>query len=492
MFSFAAPFFLLVLSAASPYVAYRGFMAIRDAVVDKRGITVAARDVADLARAFHTLQVTPSAEKAYYFADDVIRHVDFGRVLSSDLAFEAPNHAKGFTLSGRSIGREFIVDYHKAPLDAVKLFQFLDFGVQTTVAAHHNPMPEEKLGYQVFADAEVLSGELSHREFLRLAGGVLRVLDPVNLQNLGIHPGSPFKHFSPINRHAFDEFYTVLPGLTTFIIRYALLEPHLALRQYHGEEYTDFAIEWKLKLSPLIRDYPIFGAYVENLLDNFAFKSDLVYINMAGLRLGIMTIDSQSKSLKITFKTKNGALLPWSDDQTVHFDKALAIADMKEHEGAIEAAFKGKAKGITINADNIVVSTHYQDAMIARMQAILTRFPAPKISGRAFGFIPTWMIDYSIPGTLEGYGAKLTQMLLRANNGAGTSLGFDVDSSEPRNTQVRMHFQSEILDNFLLAFGLSIIQSYIWPDVDVIKDGFQCVKTGVELLEKDLIRLSNL
>ena len=479
-----------LLGAAAEHTAYRGTMAIRDAILPDRGIAVAARDASRISHALQTLRVTPSAEKAYYFTDEVIRNVDFGRVMTSDLSFESKNKARGFTLSGQSIGDEYLVNYHRAPLTTLKMIHFFDFAIQANVAEHSNPMPDEKLGYLVSLDALALSGDLSHREVLRLAGGVLKVLDPVNLQSLETIPKSPFKSFTKINRQAFDEFLVTLPALTSFILRYAQLEPHITIKSENGQNYTDFAIDLKLKLDTLTTDFPVFGAYIENLVDNFDFKANLIYQLKGGLRLGVMGIDSQTRSISIAFKTRDGAILPWAGDKTVHFDKALAIADMKQHDGLVEGAFKGKAKGIAIDASGIMIATEYKDAAIAHMQAKLVKFPKPSITGMALGFIPIWAIDFSIPGSLDGYASKLTQTLLKANGGVGTSLLVDIDTRQPGNTLLRGHFESELLDNFFLEFGLSIVQSYIWPDVEVIKDGFQFVKAGVQKVEKDLVRLT--
>jgi hypothetical protein len=434
------------------------------------------------------LKITPAAVSAYELADDVIRNVDFQKVLESPIALSMPDGSKLFTLSGRSAREGYVVDYHKASLEAIPIRTFADFGAELKVR-QTTPVLQESRGFGVFVRGKVNTGEASHKTLTRLGTGAIKVIDPQNIQQLTAPAAPQFSSLDRITQKAMDELMHTLPRSMALLTTYTAMAPTYLLKQQEMGRYTEAVIIFTLKLEKIKADYPHLGEYIERLIEKFEFEGVIKYRLKAGLTLGEMKIDSKSTSLKISFKTADGKVIPYDKKGRLKFAEAINFAEVRQHKGEVSMHLYGKVFGLRMNAPNIVMATSYKDGQKALLRAKLVQFPPPAIAGRAFGLFPTWAINLTIPDDIEGYCKKFTTTLLKANGGKGTSLHVGVDTRIAENTMVSYDFRTEFLDNFFLNFGLRIMQAYLWPSVDVIKDGWRLAQTAIAALTADMKRL---
>lgn len=481
MMALAAP-----TDAAAEAAPYRGVDVIRGLRDDGQGIQSVATAAKHLEQYAKTVTVTPGARQAYAFADEVIQSVDFGRVFKSNLAKVMPDGARTFALTGSGQSQRYVVDYKKEAIDSLSADGFLGFAADLRVGADKNPIPDEELAYGIVGRAKVNTGDMSHRTLLRGAYGILRVLDPANLEKLPAAPNAPGKG---LDQKLIGEARSTMPDSQAMFERYFTAVPGVSIENAQGTPYTQVKSRATLNLAQLQKDYPELGNYVENLVNKLSFKATGRYELPNGLIVGEATLDSTIRQATITWKTRGGHIVPYEKNGTPRFDAEIDPSTLKTHAGVAIGSVSGSLLGFTFKLSNAVFNTNFVDGATAKLGGKLTKLPPPQIEGRAFGIVPQWAIDVFIPGSIEGYGRKFAEGISHGYKGAGTYAEAKIDTWNPSATMVTGSASTEVIDNFFLKFGLRFIQKYLWPNEAVIASAWKCSTASAVAFSKDMARL---
>ena len=493
MGQFLKNFTITFLVAAAPAFAgessYRGVDVWRDLRADHQGIAAAFFGITKVAHAARSIKVSPAAKQAYEFADDVIEHVDFAKVLDAPMNSPLPGDWRAFNLRGTTQSGAYVIDYVRQPLSALEPVQFLDFGADFTVRADAKPLPNADEGFGIGFHAKFNTNQFSHRTLARLVHGGLRVIDPDNLPQLS----RPKAASTPaiFDAIAWDELAQTLPQSAALALRYAKVRLGLTPQSAAtATAVTDIHQVMTLKLEALTARHPVLGAFIERLSSKFDLFAAASFKLKSGLTLMRAKFDLTSLTVAFTAKTAAGKLIPYDDKGVSYPEQAIDLVELNELEGVIHGEVRGKVLGLSFAAKGIELVTIYHDGEVASLTMKLSKMPVPTIKGYALGIFPTWAIDLTMPGgSLEACMTTLTQGALRGSRGEGTYGVVTVDSKRVEDVRVAASVSTEMIDHFYLKFGLRVVQSYLWPDEDVIADLWRVNQELDDALEQDIGKL---
>ncbi len=464
---------------------------LRNTREDGRGIEVLSGSWQLFNDHISRMRFTPAAQHAYEETNDVIQTVSFDSILSSPIAFVAPDQSRVFQLRGATRKPEFVIDYEKAMLDAFRPRNPFDFATELRVRAEANPISEVKRGFTLRAAVRANSGEINHHTLLRSLAGVMRVLNPVNIVRLPNEAGDD--KMSPLARKSRGEMLATLPDTVKFMEKYQdiKIEPRIEKDTVTGKEWTRVAAVVHLRLDALKADYPDLGEYLDKLLTGFDLNLRGHYDGESGLRLASFSAESEQQQVRLEFVTAENALIPVDEKGQPHGESAVRFESLEKHAGTIVIDAGGEALGLSFKVEDLRLSNNFADGPIMHTGGKIVKLTPPKITGRALGVFPTWMIDLTIPGSLDGYAAMLTSGFLRGVEGKGTFLHQTIDTRNPKANQVEMQMGTMLVDNFFLNFGMRVVQSFIWPSQDVLANVRKVAQDFSGHVAKDLARLNS-
>ncbi|MCX6110913.1 MAG: hypothetical protein NTZ90_15065 [Proteobacteria bacterium] len=487
--NFAITFLVAAAPAFAGESSYRGVDVWRDLRADHQGIAAAFFGITKVAHAARSIKVSPAAKQAYEFADDVIEHVDFAKVLDAPMNIALPGDWRAFNLRGTQRSGGYVIDYVRQPLSAMEPAQFLDFGSDFTVRADAKPIPNADGGFGIGFHAKFNTNQFSHRTLARFVHGGLKVIDPNNLPQL---PG-PKAASTPatFDATAWDEFARTLPQSAALALRYAKIRLGLTPQSpATPTAVTDIHQVLTLKLEALTARHPVLGEFIERLSSKFDLFAAASFKLKSGLTLMRAKFDLTSLTVAFNAKTAAGKLIPFDDKGVSHPEQAIDFVDLNELEGVTHAEVRGQVLGLSFAAQGIELATSYHDGDVASLSMKLSKMPVPTIKGYALGIFPTWAIDLTMPGgSLEQCMTTLTQGALHGSRGEGTYGVMTVDSKRAEDVRVAAAVSTEMIDNFYLKFGLRVVQSYLWPDEDVIADLWRVNQEVDDALEQDIGKL---
>ena len=366
--------------------------------------------------------------------------------------------------------------------------EFLDFAAELRLSDDANPLPNEDRGFGLSFRFKANLGEHSHRNIMRGVAGFLRMVSPENLRYLPKDPGVQFP--SELDARMMTEIRNTMPETYLLVRKYVKVTPNMqVVKMSDGREHTVSDTSIVIMAEQITADYPELGEYVERLMTSLDLKILLRYQLPDGLNLARVDVVTKNQSVEFHFKTRDGLVIPTDNHGNPHPESAINLDNLRFHEGRIVVDAVAHVLGLTISANDVVTSVKFEDGAIARQKLKLESLPTPKVEGRALWILPTWAIDLSIPGSLDGLLSRFTQGFLHGHQGAGTYSELIVDTTEPKVTKLAAVSSTEFLDNFFNNFGMRVAQSYIWPDEYVLADAWNLSKKLTRTIALDLGKL---
>lgn len=468
------------LAVAQDTQTIRGIDIVRDAAPDGRGIIVGSETISAIYSNALRLKLTPTAMETYRYGSDVIEGVDLNHVFKSDFSVKTAPNERLFSITGRSRGEHYVVDAPKLPISKLAPLSPFEFASELRFLRNDNPLPNESLGFGVKPTLMISSGAMNHRYGLRVAGGILKMLSPNNLDQL--------RAGRTQNEAVLAELSSTLSEFYRFLTRFLKIHHQIDMIKFDNENVS--RVESTVTIEPrlLASELPALSDYLERIL-----KLDLhleVETRLpSGQMLSVLKLDTKTRSMVLTCYTRDGKLIPFDRQARLNPKLSVDIATLENLEVSTVSTFSLKVLGLKIDSQDTVVTSKFQDGAVASLKTRLTALATPKIEGRLLGLLPEWAIDFTIPGTIQGHAHTFSQGMLKANNNEGSFVTMVVDTRTV-NTNIEVQAGTEIIDNFMLRIGMRIAQSYLWPNPSVIQDGWKLVTDGIAALDNDLKRLA--
>jgi len=116
--------------------------------------------------------------------------------------------------------------------------------------------------------------------------------------------------------------------------------------------------------------------------------------------------------------------------------------------------------------------------------------PKVRVRGAAFGLVPASMLDWFIPGDIEGLTKRLFETAKNANDGKGTlaRARYATPAGSPTTLDGELSF--EVLDSALIRFAMAIIADKVVPDAAQEEDMRRLAVAYRDAFDADLARFA--
>ncbi|MFT3923793.1 MAG: hypothetical protein QM778_14770 [Myxococcales bacterium] len=224
-------------------------------------------------------------------------------------------------------------------------------------------------------------------------------------------------------------------------------------------------VHWhsRFNLEKLKENYPHLTDYFKDLDKLAAIKLRL--LDAAGHTLFDLKADTARMQSEIDAFVKGGRIVP-SHQGTPLLDQTARFEKMRAHINLHFQVFR-----VHIYVDDMRVEFNFDEhATGAALSARIKQTPKIRVSGAAFGLFPTGMLDWFIPGDIEGLARKLMDVATKGNEGQGIAFDYRFERSPNGLATLDSSIGGEVLDSALIRFAMAIAAERVVPDEKQLDD----------------------
>ena len=477
---------LLGGSSSEAYTTLDGMEGLADS---GSGVSLVRKLTAAQARALKTMTYSSETKKVYELANDTVRELDFDQLLDSSYATKLKDGTFVFPFRSSMDSGRYKVNYVRRPAVDQQVHNFLDSSFQFGVKENPSIKTDPERGYGVTSEGVLVVDEFDHHFMGQLAKNNLRVLEPSNLRVIKAQNAEVFAGVTGLARNYINDLAKTLPVSLDFAD--SLIEPELKFQPVsrNNAEQLDVMVRMKLDIRSLKQKYRHLGEHIERMMKDLSFVSSSTLKTSDNLVVIRGMFNLAENKLEIRFRTARGLLVPVTSDGESVSARGIDLAKVEKFNGKIVTNFRARVYGLTIENKGIESSLEYQDGKTAVIKSKLLKVPVAKFRGGLFGFLPPGFLDVMMPGSLEGYAKIFGDGLVYGNGGKGAFAEVRFDSSDKGKSTMRWRVTAELKDDFFLTFGLRILNDYLWPSDETIRDMQGISSQLAECLDKDIQKL---
>ena len=244
-------------------------------------------------------------------------------------------------------------------------------------------------------------------------------------------------------------------------------------------------VHWhsRFNVKRLAEDYPHLADYFRDLGKLAAIK--LRMLDAGGRTLFDLKADTARMQSEIDAFVKGGRIVPSKDGKPL-VDESARFERMRAH---INLHFQAFRVHIFVN-DLRVEFTFDEHATGAALSARIQRTPKVRVSGAAFGFLPTGMLDWFIPGDMEGLARKLFDVATKGNGGQGVAFDYRFERPAGKLATLDTSIAGEVLDSALIRFAMAIAAERVVPNERQLEDIKRLAVAYRDAFDADVVRFA--
>ena len=434
--------------------AYNFDDAINDIHPEMKGASAAIEIVGLLNKIFSNIRSDDKSIEFLDYLDESLQKFDFRLLYKNPTLFPLENGFRGVTIQGRNETDHYFIglsDYRKDELTNDTIGNF-------TSEVGLKKIDESIVGYRSFSaymDTEMALKQYSHHNLLLFTDGLLKIIDPENLQNSDPSDTNIFNSIKGDERIAINIFYEAFPKLAEILDRYLTLTSLLNIQRYQNIPYTHFNITTKCKYDELKNDYPLIAKYLNQFRD--VLQTKVVSKNSNGNTIFQLRFDCSEDFFSFSIYTKNGKIVPFDEKGNPVFKDAFSLARLKSYDFKLITTLLFNAYGLKYYNDQIIsTGTYLNTDTMAVLNVKLDSVSKTKVYGRKYHIIPKWLIDFMIPDDVDQLIYELVTVMLHANDNEGSYVKFEFDFRDSDNVFMNSIASSEYVDNFFIKLELGI------------------------------------
>lgn len=213
----------------------------------------------------------------------------------------------------------------------------------------------------------------------------------------------------------------------------------------------------------LERAYPWLAEFYRDLGNLIELKARLV--DQDGHTLLDVMLDTEHMQSRVEAFVQNGELVPGLQG------KPLAGVAPRYGQMRLHANLHFQFFGLHMFVDDLTVALQNRaqaggDALTLQ----LTRTPRFRATGAAFGVFPSGMLDWFIPGDIEGLARRMMEVTMRGNDGRGVLMNVRFVRADDGLATLDGSAGLELLDTALIRFGMKIAADRVMPDEQEQRD----------------------
>ncbi len=328
--------------------------------------------------------------------------------------------------------------------------------------------------FSAYIKSETAWKDFSIRNVIFLLEGFAKVFDPTNIEKLNA-PDSPllkqlekdapvvYANISSDLRKVLNEYYKTNPNHSNFIYRYFVPTAPLEvfkIKKYNTIPYTHIKAKLPFNIELIERDFPDLADYMEDLRENF--RVSVVLRTTTGNTL-LKAVINSTVSMDLEIYTRLGKVVPFDSNGTPIFSEEFLGSKLKNYKCIAALGMMIKQFGLQVDMDIICDGEYKSNSSKTIMGGKITDSKST-ISGNFLGFIPPAVINVLMPGNMDQLMSDYFEVLIKANNGEGSIGKFEWDTKKSNNVISYFDASTELLDCFLIRFGMKMVLSRFVKD----------------------------
>lgn len=461
-------FIIVVFSAWMNTAAYTFDDVVKDIVPGRKGIE-AVKEIAQIIdRTSVRYEHDQETKDFLAFFKKVLGNFDFMKLYESKYLTETGNGFRVIRFSGCSMDGRYLESINAPHNGRCGLSRIWDYSTEYALKKNDVSIAGGR-SFIVSVDSVTATKRYSHRNAMRYTEGLLKVIDPDNLQNLAAPESALHPEISGISRKVINEFNRSFPRISELFNRYSIIRSFLEVRTYNGIPYTRLALRYGYRIKNLTQEYPELGKSLANI--EGLYRITMTVKNSRNHTIMAVVFDSREDALTLTLDTRKGKLVPFDDAGNPVFADELSLTAVRDYSYRAVYEMVHDVHGLKFTTDNMVVSFNYQDAPARGAWTMkLEEVSKTRISGSYYHIIPGWMINLFIPRNMEQLIYDMSRVMVKANGGSGSMASFEWDTRDPNNVILRFRAVSEFVDNYFMRYGLRVWSKKTMSDEGMMRE----------------------
>lgn len=211
------------------------------------------------------------------------------------------------------------------------------------------------------------------------------------------------------------------------------------------------------------RKYDDLADYLEGLGNLLSIRTRI--LDRRGRNLVVFHTDTAGSRVRIGLRVRHGRILPFGGGK-VYVNQPVDPLGQDLARTTVVTDTVLKVMGLQIAIRNMRGNSRYRPtAARMEMKTVMQQMPDVEITGAALGVFSPDVIDFLIPGNMREITLEFLRQLLKGNDGQGVVLEFAAGRRRPQEAAtLEGRFGIEVLQNFLVRFGMSIVSDRVIPD----------------------------
>ena len=333
--------------------------------------------------------------------------------------------------------------------DGLRRFGDLDF--RTFI----RPIAENR--YKFTTDLQIFTKDLSAVIIPRMISTGLTVAwhDASRSDDPPVPSGLKF----PLNRSSLQVlggFAVEFPHFFKTITSFFEIENFVSSRTPDQDGSRIFDFRTRIKLKAFAEQYPEIGTMLE-MLKGMVYFNGRIFDDQDRL-MALVEFDSAEDLFVLQCRILRGRILPLNGSRTAGNSIGISLTDPALTQFYAEFDIHLNIVGLHLDVLSIQVPLYYRlNGRGVRLRACLLQPPdIVEANGRAFGFLPLWLIDMLIPSNVEKITRDFFQALAMGNDGQGGRIEFAGLQRAPLINGLLMSADAEALSNGTIKLGFSL------------------------------------
>lgn len=251
-------------------------------------------------------------------------------------------------------------------------------------------------------------------------------------------------------------FVADFPDYSATIMRFFEIENIVSAtnQSKDGSQRFDFRI--RINRKAFAELYPEIHATLERLNGLIHIKGRV--FDMRDRLLGYVDLDPGNDLLILQLRVLKGRLLPLDDSGRPGDPAGISLTGPGLTQLYAELDIHIDMVGLKLDVVSLTVPIDYlPDNRGLNLKVCLVQPPdVVHAGGRAFGFLPLWLIDMLIPSNVQEITGDFFQALTVANDGRGSLLEFEGTAGAEGKNHLLTRAEAEVLSNGTIKMGFNM------------------------------------
>jgi len=235
-----------------------------------------------------------------------------------------------------------------------------------------------------------------------------------------------------------------------------------------GSQIVDFRI--RINREAFAGIYPEIGAVLD-VLKGMVYFNGRVFDDQDRL-MGMVEFDSAEDLFILQCRVLRGFLLPLNSSRIAGSSIGVNLTDQALTQLYAEFDIHLNMVGLHLNVLSLQVPIDYQlNGGGLHLEACLLQPPdTVQADGRAFGFLPLWLIDILIPSNVEKITSDFFQTLAMGNDGQGGRIELTGLQRAPLKNSLLISADAEALSNGTIKLGFNLQRRFATEQMKLIAE----------------------